>query len=422
MRRSLSQAEAMLSGGPARAPRPRAVAWPQPDEAAARGRAAPDFGFFWDGRHPVSGLAPDRCSVPRASRAMTRSADRRLGVRHHGHHRGRRARLDHARSGARAAAAHARRADRATCYHGAFAAFPERPHGCHHSVLSQGRWRRPGRDLVPVHGAAVRAAVLRSRHARRAGRCAAGSPGCGKKSSGTGTRRAAASVLYWHWSPNNGWAMDHEIRGWNECLVTYVLAAGSPRYAIDPRGLSHGVSPAGRDFLNGKSLLRHRAAARARLRRAAVLRALFLLRTRSARPARPLRRLLGAQPAACRDQPRALHRQSQQHSRATARPAGVSRRATIRTAMSAHAPDNDNGTISPTAALASLPYAPREAHERPAALSGGAWRAALGPVRFRRCLLRAAQLVRRHLSRHRSGTDHRHDRESSHGRCCGSCS
>ena len=29
---------------------------------------------------------------------------------------------------------------------------------------------------------------------------------------------------------------------------------------------------------------------------------------------------------------------------------------------SAHAPDNDNGTISPTAALASLPYAPTEAH------------------------------------------------------------
>ncbi|MEO7773657.1 MAG: glucoamylase family protein, partial [Steroidobacteraceae bacterium] len=27
----------------------------------------------------------------------------------------------------------------------------------------------------------------------------------------------------------------------------------------------------------------------------------------------------------------------------------------------AHAPDNDNGTISPTAALASMPYAPREA-------------------------------------------------------------
>ena len=38
-----------------------------------------------------------------------------------------------------------------------------------------------------------------------------------------------------------------------------------------------------------------------------------------------------------------------------------------------------------------------------------------GRLRLRRCLLRAAQLVRRHLSRHRPGTDRRHDRESSTG-------
>ena len=38
-------------------------------------------------------------------------------------------------------------------------------------------------------------------------------------------------LLYWHWSPNNGWSINHEIRGWNECLITYVLAASSPRYA-----------------------------------------------------------------------------------------------------------------------------------------------------------------------------------------------
>lgn len=43
------------------------------------------------------------------------------------------------------------------------------------------------------------------------------------------------NVLYWHWSPNNGWSMNHQIRGWNECLITYVLAASSPRYAIDPK-------------------------------------------------------------------------------------------------------------------------------------------------------------------------------------------
>jgi len=42
------------------------------------------------------------------------------------------------------------------------------------------------------------------------------------------------SVLFWHWSPNNGWSMNHEIRGWNECLITYVLAASSPRYSISP--------------------------------------------------------------------------------------------------------------------------------------------------------------------------------------------
>ncbi|HKB43729.1 MAG TPA: hypothetical protein VKC90_05045, partial [Chitinophagaceae bacterium] len=30
--------------------------------------------------------------------------------------------------------------------------------------------------------------------------------------------------LYWHWSPNNGWAMNFPIRGFNECLITYILA------------------------------------------------------------------------------------------------------------------------------------------------------------------------------------------------------
>lgn len=44
--------------------------------------------------------------------------------------------------------------------------------------------------------------------------------------------RGGLSMLFWHWSPNNGWTMNHEIRGWNECLITYVLAASSPRYGI----------------------------------------------------------------------------------------------------------------------------------------------------------------------------------------------
>ncbi|WP_114784514.1 glucoamylase family protein [Botryobacter ruber] len=42
-------------------------------------------------------------------------------------------------------------------------------------------------------------------------------------------------VLYWHWSPNNGWAKNHQVRGWNECLIMYVLAASAPKYAISPQ-------------------------------------------------------------------------------------------------------------------------------------------------------------------------------------------
>lgn len=39
-------------------------------------------------------------------------------------------------------------------------------------------------------------------------------------------------VLYWHWSPNNGWAMNFAIRGFNECLITYILAASGERYPV----------------------------------------------------------------------------------------------------------------------------------------------------------------------------------------------
>ncbi len=40
--------------------------------------------------------------------------------------------------------------------------------------------------------------------------------------------------LYWHWSPNNDFDMNFPIRGWNEGLITYVMAAGSPYHSIEP--------------------------------------------------------------------------------------------------------------------------------------------------------------------------------------------
>jgi hypothetical protein len=62
--------------------------------------------------------------------------------------------------------------------------------------------------------------------------------------------QGGSQVLYWHWSPTCGWSLDHRIRGWNECLVTYVLAAGSKRHAIDPELYHHGFA-SGPEFRNG---------------------------------------------------------------------------------------------------------------------------------------------------------------------------
>ena len=42
------------------------------------------------------------------------------------------------------------------------------------------------------------------------------------------------NVLYWHWSPNYGWQMDFAVRGYNECLIMYILAASSPTHPVDP--------------------------------------------------------------------------------------------------------------------------------------------------------------------------------------------
>ncbi|MCW2309047.1 glucoamylase family protein [Rhodobium gokarnense] len=65
-------------------------------------------------------------------------------------------------------------------------------------------------------------------------------------------KTAGDDVLLWHWSPNFGFAIDHAIRGWNECLITYVLAAASPTHPIDPE-LYHRGWATGPVFVNGET-------------------------------------------------------------------------------------------------------------------------------------------------------------------------
>ena len=44
--------------------------------------------------------------------------------------------------------------------------------------------------------------------------------------------RNGKNVLYWHWSPNYAWEMNFPVRGYNECLIMYVLAASSPTHSV----------------------------------------------------------------------------------------------------------------------------------------------------------------------------------------------
>ena len=41
-------------------------------------------------------------------------------------------------------------------------------------------------------------------------------------------------LIYWHWSPEYEWEMNLPVRGWNEALIVYVLAASSPTHSIPP--------------------------------------------------------------------------------------------------------------------------------------------------------------------------------------------
>jgi hypothetical protein len=60
-------------------------------------------------------------------------------------------------------------------------------------------------------------------------------------------------VLYWHWSPNNGWAMNFPVRGFNECLIMYILAASSPneKYKVSSSVYHNGWAQSN-FFKNGK--------------------------------------------------------------------------------------------------------------------------------------------------------------------------
>ncbi|MGH6829064.1 MAG: glucoamylase family protein [Rhizomicrobium sp.] len=165
--------------------------------------------------------------------------------------------------------------------------------------------------------------------------------------------------LYWHWSPNHGWALDHPIRGWNETLITYVLAASSPGHAIARRTYERGFC-SGPDYTNAKPY--HGVTLPLGPDKGGPL---FFAHYS----------FLGLDPRGLSD----IHADYWQQNVAQvainrahciANPGGFRgycancwglTASDDPAGYDAHAPNHDNGTISPTAALASLPYAPKEA-------------------------------------------------------------
>jgi hypothetical protein len=65
-------------------------------------------------------------------------------------------------------------------------------------------------------------------------------------------RRDGQNVLYWNWSPEYAWDVNLPVRGWNECLITYVLAASSPTHSIPKIVYDEGFAQNGK-IKNGAS-------------------------------------------------------------------------------------------------------------------------------------------------------------------------
>ena len=65
-------------------------------------------------------------------------------------------------------------------------------------------------------------------------------------------RKNNENVLYWHYSPNYTWRINFQLRGYNEALITYLLAVASPTNAV-PASLYHQGWAANNNYRNGQT-------------------------------------------------------------------------------------------------------------------------------------------------------------------------
>jgi len=171
-------------------------------------------------------------------------------------------------------------------------------------------------------------------------------------------RRNNENVLYWHWSADKGFIMNMKIQGWNECLITYLLAASSPTHSIPLQVYDEGFARNG-SMKNGRQ---------------------FYSLTLPLGPdyGGPLffshYSFLGVDPRRLKDKWADYEVQVVNHSKINHEYCKANPRkyygysdscwgltaSDNSTGYNAHSPTNDLGVISPTAALSSMPFTPTE--------------------------------------------------------------
>jgi hypothetical protein len=171
-------------------------------------------------------------------------------------------------------------------------------------------------------------------------------------------RKNNENTLYWHWSPTQNFSLNNQVRGWNEALITYVLAASSPSNSIPRIVYDNG-------WANNGGIINNNA---------------YYGYTLPLGPSQggPLffehYSFMGIDPTALSDVYANYHTQTTNHTKINyeyciANPRrwnGYSElcwgltASDVPTGYNANEPNNDPGVIAPTAALSSMPYTPTE--------------------------------------------------------------
>jgi len=168
------------------------------------------------------------------------------------------------------------------------------------------------------------------------------------------------NVLYLHWSPSFEWEINFKLSGYNETLITYILAAASPTYPITKEVYENGWAN------NGA------------ISTAQTSYELLTILKHNVQPVGPLfwahYSYLGLNPTQLKDQYADYWALNQNHAKiiynyCVENPKsfdGYGEKYWGLTASysiggyAAHSPSEDLGVISPTAALSSFPYTPQE--------------------------------------------------------------